>query len=1828
MDIIDKIFTKLGKEKASSLLRARILDIPDNKFYKLRKFPWFKIAVPVLLIAALLSGAYYRYFAIPKLAAAFELTVSDSDAAGIGPDSVFILKSSKDISAIQVKKVVKILPEVDFEVKNTGNNRFEIIPVKQLSGDTIYQISIAEGVGERDFSWAFQVRSPFAGLTTFPRNQGTGVPVNSSIEITFNRENIVDIDKYFEISPSVQGRFEVHNDTAIFLPSKSLSETTVYKVTVKKGLRAKEVEEALAEDIHFSFETSQTTYSNNPQLSFAQGFSYFPPDRKPALSVYSYNVDLAQSEAKIYAFSSKDEFIKSYYSSRDWDNGWAYYYRQNGSLFNTSKLAQVTSFKPQVITLDYQTFFELPESLPVGYYLVDLSINGIHRQAWVLINDVSHYLSLTDTNGLAVAYQYSKKSPINNAEIAYYDAQGNRHELGKTDANGAAQFTVPNSLKNSDTTSADFGKPKLLEITPQGQTPSLAVVTAGWWYNSGLSSSDNFWKYLSTDRFTYQLSDTIKFWGVIKGKTQSYSNQKVTVQLQQGGFYYDSYGSGFQNTNKPIAETQALISSFDTISGELSFKGLKPGTYQVEVLVNDKIISQSSVEILAYVKPAYHITVTPNKKTTFAGEPVEFNVQASFYEGTPLGAMSLKYSGYDGDKNVNGTVILNQQGSGKVTIVPEYSRNGYYPSSLYLTFTPVTAEEGDIQSDNSSESLVLVFGPHVYLQTSQKYKENNNFTITSKANHIVLDQDVDTRAGNIDYPEYIGKPASGVNLTAEIEKTEYVQIEDGTYYDPISKTNNPKYRYEERKTKLGTYSGLTSPSGEWNLDLNLPKSDRVFYTVTISGSDSFGRILKSIVSPYYYRDYGSIYYSNSQRIGKKVVLSLNFSDATDQYNKQVSVGEAITLKAEALEGKEFLNGQTLFYRYNRDGIGKFQFVQGNQWEDTFKKEYKPGITYRAVVFGPYGFAESNSLLMSYKKDDARLDIDIKPDKQTYRPGEEAKIDITVADKDGNTHGGEVNLSVVDEALFDIMPYYWQQDILQSLYQIDYQEPLTQVSDFSPADTQQNGGAEGGGCFLAGTPILLPSGKTKNIEDVDVGDLVLTRAEENSSRVLTTAIVQGISSHLVNDYLIINKSLQVTQEHRLYVNGKWLEAGRIKIGDTLEASNGKKVSVVSVQKVLAPQTMVYNFNVGKFHTYFAGGYFAHNAEKGGGYRSDFLDTAHFESKKLQNGKASFRIKLPDNITSWRATASAFETEQVYAGQESTQLPATLPLFVDTVISQTYLAGDKPIVTARVFGTSIKPNSLTQFEMVINGLNYKNTQTSTHGMSDFILPELKVGKYEMKLKAKQGNFEDGIIKTFEVVDSYFLTKQSNIIELFNGLKGLPASQNGSTNVTFTDAGKGQFYQELIWNQNQEGKRSDQVVASYIAQKLLKQYFGSTETIASVDMSAYYVLQEGIGLFTYGDSDLEATAQISDLVPESVYQSQLTAYFRSVIKHKKTDIHQIAKSLYGLAALHQPVLAKLQFIKDEPDLNLQDRLYISLGLARLGDKETARQYYLSAIRNEIRFEGGEAWLDKEKSQSKQVKLTSLSGAVAAAIGQHEDALAIWNYLQSRYPSEQLDKLERMMIIKDEIGHLAQNDTSLSYEINGKKNKVSLEKGQSKSVYFTKDELSQLTFSDVQGKVAALVVVENFQNPDNLEKNKELSIKRSFWVNGKQVNQINEGDSVTVKLEYSISKNAIEGGYQVVDYLPSGLKPVTNIWQRGLSSSYERCSQKGEPMAVDGNKVYFSAYQPNACGTYTLEYYARAAAKGSFSVNPPLIQSLKNYNSLNVGQSQTLNILSANGK
>ncbi len=131
---------------------------------------------------------------------------------------------------------------------------------------------------------------------------------------------------------------------------------------------------------------------------------------------------------------------------------------------------------------------------------------------------------------------------------------------------------------------------------------------------------------------------------------------------------------------------------------------------------------------------------------------------------------------------------------------------------------------------------------------------------------------------------------------------------------------------------------------------------------------------------------------------------------------------------------------------------------------------------------------------------------------------------------------------------------------------------------------------GGGCFLAGTPVLMADGTMKPIEKIKRGDRIL--AFDEQTRTFQKDRVKRFAKHEVNEYLVVNGHLNITPNQPVYSNGKWIEMGSLKIGGNLLNSQGNVESITSIQKVHG-KVRVYDLEVNPYHTYIAGGVVVHN-----------------------------------------------------------------------------------------------------------------------------------------------------------------------------------------------------------------------------------------------------------------------------------------------------------------------------------------------------------------------------------------------------------------------------------------------------------------------------------------------------------------------------------------------------------------------------------------------------------------------------------------------------------
>ncbi|TGL14504.1 polymorphic toxin-type HINT domain-containing protein, partial [Leptospira meyeri] len=138
------------------------------------------------------------------------------------------------------------------------------------------------------------------------------------------------------------------------------------------------------------------------------------------------------------------------------------------------------------------------------------------------------------------------------------------------------------------------------------------------------------------------------------------------------------------------------------------------------------------------------------------------------------------------------------------------------------------------------------------------------------------------------------------------------------------------------------------------------------------------------------------------------------------------------------------------------------------------------------------------------------------------------------------------------------------------------------------------------CFVAGTKIHTKDG-LKNIEDIRVGDVVLSWNEKTGER--EYKVVTELFLHEVELLFEVKTTkgttLETTWNHPFWVVNKkaWVEVKDLRVGDVLALADGALVEISHIRSYDVEPTKVYNFEVEDNHSYFVGedGVLVHNYE---------------------------------------------------------------------------------------------------------------------------------------------------------------------------------------------------------------------------------------------------------------------------------------------------------------------------------------------------------------------------------------------------------------------------------------------------------------------------------------------------------------------------------------------------------------------------------------------------------------------------------------------------------
>ncbi|MBN2101016.1 Ig-like domain-containing protein [Candidatus Dojkabacteria bacterium] len=939
---------------------------------------------------------------------------------GVGiEDNEFLISTRDDVAfrSLGINNKVSVTPRFNYDVELEENNtQLRIVPSGDLAEGTEYQVTLRKGTMfsdgsslAKDMTWVFQTEPRFDVVGITPRDGSTTAPVDTTIEVQFNYRDL-DVDQfesYFEINPSVSGKFELHGKKIVFRPAKRLVPGTIYEVVIKKGFKNSRGDE-LTEDHVSKFKISSVDssgkYIDYPMISWSE--------HKPIISV------------------SKDLRITVLYDDVTTNTKFNVYRTTKSALINMVKDYQWDiSEKPSDSELTLvSTFYRSPSQLnqvtvdfdDYGIYFIEAynSQYGRSIYKYAVYTPVAAVVSDSLNNQRTWVFDVNDKEPVSGAEVEFYD-------LDKSISPIAADQTDGNGYGDYEGSGID-----LVIVDYLGNLAVGPNDIHDWWMaiSPWGVANESFRSYVYTDKPIYRPGDEVKFKAIVRREDDmSYSlpgDKEVTVRV--GTSYY--YWNDLQKS--PIYEESYNISrDFGTISGSFVLPANTPTDYQtIELLIDGEKIGYHGFRVAEYVKPRYQIELSFDKTRALSGELVNIDIWGKDYSGDPAQGLKVKLSvdrralddvnwfdsASDYDQNIS-----NYWGSGNEAIVDTtmtLDSNGHarYPLRVYF--------DSGVANFGRYSAYISLLGDFSSYDSERIEVAGPDSALFAKAESLSVregeDNTINLRTVNL--WDFSSKGGVKVEVV-KVKRTWSELTQVGTYYNPDTMSEDPMYEIVKREETVMEDHELTTDS-----------SGNASFALTDLGYGSYDMMLKYYDENGYTRVFSGVFYVFEESDDGK------FYDWDSEYQKirlyfdkdEYNVGDKAEINIQStLEGKGI-------FMISRGDVYDWKIVDFSTGLVSIQEEITDSMapTMNVCVWGVDEYIQNNGSgsqlltniltedceVVTVNKDYKKLEIKITPDQSVYEPGDEVVLDLEVTDGRGKGVEAELSVDVIDKALLDLV----------------------------------------------------------------------------------------------------------------------------------------------------------------------------------------------------------------------------------------------------------------------------------------------------------------------------------------------------------------------------------------------------------------------------------------------------------------------------------------------------------------------------------------------------------------------------------------------------------------------------------------------------------------------------------------------------------------------------------------------------------------------------------------------------------------------------------------
>ena len=475
-------------------------------------------------------------------------------------------------------------------------------------------------------------------------------------------------------------------------------------------------------------------------------------------------------------------------------------------------------------------------------------------------------------------------------------------------------------------------------------------------------------------------------------------------------------------------------------------------------------------------------------------------------------------------------------------------------------------------------------------------------------------------------------------------------------------------------------------------------------------------------------------------------------------------------------------------------------------------------------------------------------------------------------------------------------------------------------------------------------------------------------------------------------------------------------------------------------------------------------------------------------------------LPDNVTTYTVTAHSVN-EDLYAGVNKIDIVSKLDFFIQSTEPRNVKVTDDLVLNATAIA---EENYNVKYEFKIKELDkVLTTESNTNSIATVNFEKIPFGTYHAIIKAKYGEYEDGIEYQFNIIESAQEVKEKQTIKIQDKTQIEPTKNPIVLEIYNEDMQNYVRYIEFI--ERTLNERLDTQIAYNQMQNIKNKYYNTQNSINIIKLENYFN-ENGFKILKNSEADLVLTSLISKYANN----------YYSLVANRGIDTNKILSNtnifeVYLLAsANNEPVLNDLLYLKEENDISNYNKLLVTLSLEFLGDYQNAKELY-----NSIELEDNE--IDEYKSIialidtyiNKQEAVNKINELIEKRPEDEYLRFAILSFFENN--SVEIQEKETIKIISENI-----NDT------------IELNSLEVKTYILNNQDLKTIRFEtnskDINVSYYYQTLLDNIEG-ENISKDIKINLNGEF----------KKGNTVTLSVDFD---NNIEGEVRIA--LPNSLRLI----------------------------------------------------------------------------------------